>query len=107
MSFSCNKCNKMFTTNQTLNYHIDHNSCKIANYECKYCNKQFTAYSNMYRHVKSTCKEKQKEDNNREDILQKLVKEQEKYHEELNKLKEKIKFYNLVDSQKIIKKALN
>jgi hypothetical protein len=56
----------------------------------------------MYRHVKSTCKEKQKEDNNREDILQQLVKEQEKYHEELNKLKEKNKI--LEKNQEVIKK---
>ena len=91
MPFACDNCNREFSTQQNLNYHTNHNACKTANYECKYCNKQFTAYSNMHRHVKSTCKEKKKSDKNKEDILQKLIKDREKDHEEFLKLKEQVK----------------
>ena len=93
MPYTCNICVKEFTTQQNLTYHKEHNSCKIANFECKYCKKTFTAYPNMYRHVKTACKEKKKADDDRENILDRLVKLEEKNklleqdHSEIEKIK--------------------
>ena len=102
MSFICNICDKEFKAQQNLDYHLFKKACKTPSCYCKYCNKGFTIKTNMYAHIRDACKEKQKEDNDREDILQKLVKEQEKYHEELEKLKEKNKI--LEKNQEVFKK---
>jgi hypothetical protein len=112
-SFICNTCDRAFSTQQNLNYHINHNACRITNFACKYCKKQFTAYSNMHRHVKTTCKEKKKTDKIKEDILQKLMKDQEKInkerekdHGELLKLKVKVKRQSKQLKEKQLKKLI-
>ena len=42
-------------------------------FSCKYCNNSFTQKNNMYSHIKNRCKVKKEEDNNRENIFDRLV----------------------------------
>jgi hypothetical protein len=101
-SFICTKCNKEFKAQQNLDYHIFKKACKQPLCYCKYCNRGFTIKTNMYAHIRTTCKQKQKDDNEKEDILAKLVINQKKYHEELRKLKKNNKI--LEKNQKTIDK---
>ena len=97
MSYTCDDCEKAFRSQQNLDYHILKKACKIYSCYCKYCNKGFTVKTNMYTHIRNSCKEKKKEDNDREDILERLVKLEEKNkqleqdHIEIEKLKKQNK----------------
>jgi hypothetical protein len=97
MSFVCDECEKEFRSQQNLDYHIFKKACKISTCYCKYCNKGFTAKTNMYTHIRNSCREKKKEDDDRENILERLVKLEEKNkqlekdHEEIEKLKKQNK----------------
>lgn len=63
--FECNVCKNKFTTKASLQYHIQHNACKlVAKVECPNCGKKFTLKSNMVYHMKKSCKYK---DNNIDD----------------------------------------
>ena len=70
VGFICEKCNKTFSTNGNLKYHVDKNSCKIMpRIKCKRCDKIFTTNTSMYRHMRNICKIK-KEDANKRKILE-------------------------------------
>lgn len=80
--YKCDRCNKIFSLNKNLKYHIENNSCKVYDFECKYCQKQFTTSTSMYRHVRLSCGVKKEEDLNKDKIYEKLL--------ELEKKSEKI-----------------
>ena len=42
-------------------------------YKCKFCDKEFTTSSSMYRHTNHTCKIKEREDQKRDDIYERLL----------------------------------
>ena len=100
MEYRCNKCNKKYSSYQSLwihnkKYHTivkTANDCtktlndcvKTAN-TCKYCNKIFTRKNNMNVHIKKSCKEKQ----NKDRLIQ----------EELDKVKNELA---IIKKQKII-----
>ena len=91
MVYSCSECNKSFQKKSHLDYHVEHKSCKVPRFFCKYCEKGFTSDSSMYRHMKHTCKERVRQNNNNNEMkeiivsLQKDVEELKKNNTELRK----------------------
>lgn len=78
-NFICNKCNREFSQKKGLDYHVNNNACKQYSFFCKHCNDGFTTRSSMYRHIQKFCKVKKKNEKDKEDIYEKLLKtEQEK-----------------------------
>lgn len=100
-NYECDNCNKIFKRNENLKYHIANNACKIDSVFCKYCKKGFTSSISMNRHVRLYCKVKKKDDDNKKEIFDRLVKLEEKnrvleeknkvLEEELNKIKKQTK----------------
>lgn len=50
----------------------------VAAHSCKYCKRTFTCSTNMYRHVNHTCKIKKGEDQQHDQMHEKLIKLEEK-----------------------------
>lgn len=71
--YTCNICNKIFQRKDHLTYHIKKEACKNRKTECRYCHKLFTTSANMYRHMKYSCKIKRHDDNEKENILNRLL----------------------------------
>ena len=79
MSFPCSNCDKAFTTNQSLQYHIKNKVCDSkGENKCKYCAKTFTTRTSMYRHIRKSCQQKAGIDAERDMIYSKLVEMEEK-----------------------------
>ena len=80
MLYNCNLCNKEYKSYQSLWNHnkIKHvNLClKISNKECKFsceqCNKKFTRNDNLKYHINNTCKIKNDNINNFNDLKDKI-----------------------------------
>lgn len=92
--FVCGNCNKGFSRKRNLDYHVKKNACKQNTFFCKHCNSGFTTKSSMYRHVQKHCREKKKNEKDKEGIyerLLKLEKEKEEQHKEIIKLKNELK----------------
>lgn len=48
---NCTLCQKVFTSKQSLKYHVEHNVCKKYNtLTCNICNKNFSSKYNLVRH---------------------------------------------------------
>lgn len=62
MKYECNNCHKVFTCRSGLKYHQSNNVCVKKDYVCKYCPKTFTTETSMYRHMRTVCKQKAKQD---------------------------------------------
>lgn len=90
MAYICTSCDKEFKSRQNLNYHISHGACKILSYHCKYCGKGFTASSNMYVHMKDSCKIKKQDDDEKAQIYERLLKLEEN-NRDIKKENEKLK----------------
>ena len=73
--FLCTKCNKTFTTNQSLTYHHNNDACKNTMYACKYCDKSYTTTTSMYRHTRTSCNVKKEEETKRIPVKIKSTKE--------------------------------
>lgn len=58
--------------------------------QCKYCNKNFTKPSSLQRHLNSRCKIKMKNEDEKENLLQKLIEDMGKQKEELKQTQEKV-----------------
>lgn len=91
--FTCDKCNKNFTQNINLMYHIDHNSCKIRYHRCIYCNKNFATKNSMYRHMKHSCRVKKQDEDAKKAIYEQLL-ELHKQVDELKNKSNKLEAYN-------------
>ena len=50
-AFKCDKCEKMFSTNQTLNIHIDRVHENLRPWKCERCDKRFGVKENLNKHV--------------------------------------------------------
>lgn len=59
---TCSLCTREFASQKALDYHTSHNACNEYPYQCKYCEKKFTGESNMYRHMRTSCKVKIKKE---------------------------------------------
>ena len=93
MVYSCSECNKAFQKKSHLDYHVEHKSCKVPRFFCKYCEKGFTSDSSMYRHMKHTCKERvrQEDDNNEmKEIIVSLQKDVEELKKDNTELRKKV-----------------
>jgi hypothetical protein len=55
-NYNCNKCNQNFSTNQSLERHINKkNKCDIElDYKCEYCKKSFKYKKNLKEHCEKT-----------------------------------------------------
>jgi hypothetical protein len=71
--YVCEACDKVFQRKAHLDYHVNNESCKKREFLCKYCDKGFTTSANMYRHMKHSCKIKQQDDTEKENILDRLL----------------------------------
>lgn len=81
-SYKCNNCKSEFRFKKNLEYHINNNVCMVCDFICKFCNKQYTTETNMYRHIRTTCRVKKNEDSKKDEIYDRLLKI-EKENEEL------------------------
>ena len=61
------------------------NNHNIINKQCQYCNKIFTRISSLDRHINDRCKVKKRDDNFKEDLLQKLIEEMKITNEVMKK----------------------
>ena len=82
-------------------------------YECKFCNKILSSYKNLWRHLKS-CKEKLKDDENKENLLnlvemlnKQLEQQKEELKEQLNKRDKQIEEQNIQIRELIQKAGMN
>jgi hypothetical protein len=92
-SYTCDKCDKIFTRKDSLKYHIENNACKNYTYFCKFCDKGFTNETNMYRHMRDACKVKKEKDIEKDKIYDELLQmkdEIEKIKKENKQLVERI-----------------
>ena len=112
MEYTCDKCNKNYSSYQSLwihnkKYHskketdgngkvtdgngkvtvYDENGKANTKFECCYCGKNFKCKQNKYEHEKKVCGSKNKNENE----LKKLQKENEKIQKENEKLREEFK----------------
>jgi len=125
VEYLCNICGKKFKQRTDYNRHLNRkNPCKSSKHNenidtqkihkntqeihndtqkckkwiCNYCKKDFTTNSSYNRHMSKFCKIKKEQDNAKEDLLQKLIKEMaemkeviKQNNEEINKLKRESK----------------
>lgn len=69
----CDICGKEFTDKRSRTYHVSHRVCEKKEYECSYCGSKFTTKTAMYRHIRSSCKIKKREDDRRDNIYERLL----------------------------------
>ena len=82
---------------------------KVKN-RCIYCKKEFSRLDSLNRHISEYCKIKINQDNQKEDLLQKLVKEMAEIKEDMKRKDEeisKLKLENKIYVQKIGKQQNN
>lgn len=109
--FVCEICNKSFKQKVNLKYHIDNKVCDRDNingnklsYECNYCKKKFTTATSMSRHVNHTCKVKKQEDEEKEEIFERLLKLEEN-NKLLNERSKKVENENKMLKKEVKKLA--
>jgi hypothetical protein len=102
----CTFCKRIFCSKESLYDHTIKCTAKVEiegeqdnekknkiKYICIYCNVIFSTNSNMNKHVK-IYKVKKQQDNDKEDLLQKLIEEMKKQSEKMDKMNEIIKQNN-------------
>jgi len=99
--FNCQKCKTKFKSKQNLNYHLTKKVCYTGTFECKYCKKCFVTNGSMYRHIQTSCKIIKEDNNNKNVILERLIrleednikmkKDNERIKKENDKLKKEMK----------------
>ncbi len=108
MEVVCDLCNKQLKSQKALDYHKSHNACRELLYLCKYCEKGFATESNMYIHMRSSCKTKKEDDKEKKSIYERLIKleeENKKIHEAMKKEKNQNK--KLQKKVALMKKIVN
>lgn len=78
------------------------NSIQEHQLMCHYCLKVYSDKYVLYRHMKSFCKIKKHEDNKKEEIYQKLIRELDEVKKEKEELKNEIKKLKKINNQLII-----
>jgi hypothetical protein len=97
MDFICEDCGRGFTTKRNLKNHHKKNACKELTNFCKHCGKGYTSESSMYRHIRTNCKVKKKDDEEKKGIYDKLV----RLEEENKKVQEKFSKQNVINEQMV------
>ena len=102
----CPKCEKVFTRNESLQYHIDNNACKEYEFNCQYCGKGFTTNMSMCRHISLSCKKKKENDINKNNIYNSLIEKMElmeiTHKKAINELTKKIKSLESNETKKCV-----
>jgi hypothetical protein len=91
MEFVCEKCDKEFRTKNNLAYHIENEVCVEKLHACKLCCSRFTSKNSMYRHMRTSCKVKKKNEEDRQSIYIKLLEKQSDHTDKLTELLEENK----------------
>ncbi|VBB18287.1 hypothetical protein YASMINEVIRUS_750 [Yasminevirus sp. GU-2018] len=99
--FDCEGCGKSFNRKEHLEYHISHGACKDNKHYCKLCDKGFTTATSMYRHMRSSCKVKKQNDDEKESVYNRLL----QLEEENKKLAETQRKSDLTNRLRIEKLA--
>lgn len=99
------KTNDQKTPNNTILHQITPKIIEntINNKQCRYCQRIFTRISSLERHMKDRCKIEKQNNNNKENLLQKLSM---KWHIMKNKIR-KIKHKDANEFEKYIKNIWN
>lgn len=134
--FTCVVCNKVFTRKASLVYHTNNSVCrpkhinnmhniendednKIDNeinepnekvYECNFCARTFNKKTSMYRHMRYNCKIKKKDNNEKDDILARLVlleEDNKKLREENKQMKGQIEKVMKTTDKSIVNNTIN
>jgi uncharacterized Zn-finger protein len=94
----CNKCNSQFSRKSGLTYHTDNDVCMQKQYKCTYCVGTFTTESSMYRHMRKSCKEKDRNiiKNDDKRIIKELI-ELRRDIEYLKQEKKLVTFDDIID----------
>ena len=71
--FKCDNCNKQFNRKQHLTYHVDNKVCDNKGFICRYCSSRVNSRSSMNTHIRDSCKVKKKDDEEKKEILEKLI----------------------------------
>jgi uncharacterized sporulation protein YeaH/YhbH (DUF444 family) len=100
---TCEKCGKTFYAKAQLQYHINKNACKENTHFCNMCGKGFTTATSMYRHMRQSCKVKQANEREKNEIYEKLL-ELESNNKELS---EKVNFLEKTAKTQKITKNIN
>jgi hypothetical protein len=96
----CIFCNKIFCSKKHLCDHLKNCKTKIDKenevennhnlrnkYECNYCHNIFTRSDSLNKHISERCKIKKQQDQEKEDLMTRLIKEKEDQKKEMNEIK--------------------
>ena len=73
-----------------------------SKFKCDYCLKTYSRKDVLIKHIKTNCKVKKQEDNKKEEIYQKLIRELDEVKKEKEELKNEIKELKKINNQLII-----
>ena len=95
--YKCNGCDKQFVNKQCIDYHNTRAVCKnkISDHLCKFCGHRFTTKTSLYRHIRISCKVKKRNEKEKNEIYERLLKLEEengKLKEEMMQMKKEIKY---------------
>ena len=93
----CTECNRVFARKENLDNHVKKQACKKLVHFCKFCNKGYTTETSMYRHMRSACKVKKTNDDEKDKIYERLLQVETRcklVEQENKELQEKIKKIN-------------
>jgi hypothetical protein len=93
-NINCAKCEKTFKSKVALDYHNKNNVCSKTNtgrkkksHTCKHCGKGIASESGMYRHIRESCRIKNKNDKKAENVEERMKKLEIENRDNIEQLK--------------------